>query len=119
MREISILPVEPADSGEILTLQRAAYVTEGRLYGNFSLPALVQSHDELRAELADSVAVKAVRDGRIIGAARARREDASGASAGSPSRPTRRAKGSALGCSARWSGGHRSESSGSRCSPAT
>jgi ribosomal protein S18 acetylase RimI-like enzyme len=74
MTDLVISPVEPADSGEVLTLQRAAYVTEARLYGDCFLPALTQSHQELREELAAGFALKAVREGRIVGAARARRD---------------------------------------------
>jgi ribosomal protein S18 acetylase RimI-like enzyme len=41
------------DAGEILTLQRAAYVTEAQVYGDPMLPPLIQTLDELRAEMAD------------------------------------------------------------------
>lgn len=40
-----------ADAGELLTLQRAAYVTEALLYGDPELPALTQSLAELVDEL--------------------------------------------------------------------
>ena len=69
---MSIAPVQAADVGELLTLQRAAYVTEARLYGDLGLPALTQTYDELRAELATGLALKAVLGHRIVGAARAR-----------------------------------------------
>ncbi|WP_395245063.1 GNAT family N-acetyltransferase [Agromyces sp. MMS24-K17] len=42
----------PADAGELLTLQRAAYATEAQLYDDPRLPALTQTLDDLRAELA-------------------------------------------------------------------
>jgi ribosomal protein S18 acetylase RimI-like enzyme len=61
-----------ADAGEILTLQRAAYVTEAQLYDDVRLPALTQSLDELHTELARGLAFKATnRDGRVVGAVRA------------------------------------------------
>ena len=61
-----------ADAGEILTLQRAAYVTEAQLYDDVRLPALTQSLDELRAELEQGLAFKATaRNGRVVGAVRA------------------------------------------------
>jgi ribosomal protein S18 acetylase RimI-like enzyme len=41
------------DVGEVLTLQRAAYVTEAQAYGDLAIPPLTQTLDELRAELAD------------------------------------------------------------------
>ena len=68
--------VVPADAGEILTLQRAAYVTEAQLYGDVSLPALTQTLEELRAELTAGIALKAVLGQRIVGAVRARVEGA-------------------------------------------
>lgn len=74
MADLVIAPVDLADSGEVLTVQRAAYVTEAQLYGDCYLPALTQSLQELQAELAAGLALKAVRDGRIIGTVRARRE---------------------------------------------
>ncbi len=61
-----------ADAGEILTLQRAAYVTEAQLYDDVRLPALTQSLGELRAELEQGLAFKAIaRNGRVVGAVRA------------------------------------------------
>ena len=41
------------DEGEILTLQRAAYVTEAQVYGDPMLPPVIQTLDQLRAEMAD------------------------------------------------------------------
>ncbi|MFD0638652.1 GNAT family N-acetyltransferase [Catenulispora yoronensis] len=70
MSDIAIIPVELADAGEILTLQRAAYATEAQLYNDCHLPALTQTLGELESELEHSHALKAVRDGRIIGAVR-------------------------------------------------
>ncbi|MCX4098247.1 GNAT family N-acetyltransferase [Nocardia sp. alder85J] len=46
------IPLGPADAGEILTLQRAAYVTEARAHGDLSLPPLTQTLPELLDELA-------------------------------------------------------------------
>lgn len=63
----------PADAGEILTVQRAAYVAEAQLYGDPFIPPLVESIEQLRKALAgDAVVLKAVLDGRLAGAARAR-----------------------------------------------
>ncbi|MEV6830238.1 GNAT family N-acetyltransferase [Amycolatopsis sp. NPDC051102] len=49
-------PVKPlrlsvADAGEVLTLQRAAYVTEARAHGDLDLPPLLETLDETRAAL--------------------------------------------------------------------
>ncbi|GAA4603107.1 GNAT superfamily N-acetyltransferase [Actinoplanes octamycinicus] len=70
MAEIVYGPAGPADAGEILTLQRAAYVVEAQLYDDPHLPALTQTLDELTAELAEDHSVKAVLGHRIVGAVR-------------------------------------------------
>jgi len=72
--DVLISPVELADVGELLTLQRAAYVTEAQLYGDTGLPALLQTYDELADELSSSLALKAVVGQRIVGAGRAQLE---------------------------------------------
>ncbi|MGC4960369.1 GNAT family N-acetyltransferase [Gordonia sp. DT101] len=66
-----------ADAGEILTLQRAAYVTEAQAHRDFDLPPLTQSIDELREGLAapDAVALGVRDEARLIGAVRLRRID--------------------------------------------
>lgn len=76
MAEVVISPVLAADAGEILTLQRAAYVTEAQLYGDAFLPALTQTYEELVAELTTGLAWKATAGHRIVGAARARLDGA-------------------------------------------
>lgn len=62
------------DAGEILTLQRAAYVTEAQAHGDLSMPPLVQTLDELRAELADpAVTAWGIREaGRLVASVRVR-----------------------------------------------
>lgn len=63
------------DAGEVLTLQRAAYVTEAQAHDDLELPPLRQSLIELAAELADPY-VLAVgwrgESGRLLAAVRAR-----------------------------------------------
>jgi GNAT superfamily N-acetyltransferase len=70
-----IIPLAVADAGELLTLQRAAYVTEAAAHNDPYLPPLVQTLAELEAELSDpDVAAFGVRDGgRLIGSVRLRR----------------------------------------------
>ncbi|MCL3859888.1 GNAT family N-acetyltransferase [Actinotalea sp. K2] len=50
--EVSIRPVTAEDAGELLTLRRAAFVTEAQVYGDPSIPPLTQTLAELRADLA-------------------------------------------------------------------
>jgi GNAT superfamily N-acetyltransferase len=63
------------DAGEVLTLQRAAYVTEAQAHADVNLPPLRQSLTDLRAELDDRhVLALGCRDeqGRLVAAVRAR-----------------------------------------------
>ena len=64
----------PDDCGEVLTLQRAPYVTEAQVYGDPWLPALVQTAEELRAELATGRALGVRIAGRLVGAVRTRED---------------------------------------------
>ena len=67
----AIAPVTPEDAGELLSLQRAAFVTEAQLYGDPWLPALVETLAELRSALGRGPALKAGDGGRIVGSVRA------------------------------------------------
>lgn len=69
--DVVIAPVVAEDAGELLTLQRAAYATEARIYGDPELPALTQTMPELQFELASATALKASVGHRIVGAVRA------------------------------------------------
>ena len=62
----------PDDAGEILTLQRAAYITEAQAHDDAHLPPLTQSLADLRAELTrPSVTAWGFRDtGRLLAAVR-------------------------------------------------
>ena len=75
MTDVRLGPLGAETAGELLTLQRAAYVTEAQLYDDVGLPALVQSLDDLRAELAGSRCTGAWLDGRLVGAVRTREDD--------------------------------------------
>ena len=44
--------IAPGDAGEVLTLQRAAFVTEAQAHGDPALPPLTQTLAELRAATA-------------------------------------------------------------------
>ncbi|QLD13250.1 GNAT family N-acetyltransferase [Microbacterium oleivorans] len=67
-----IRPIDPADAGEVLTLQRAAFVQEALIYDAVDMPPLTQTLEELEAELVGNLGLVAVDDGRIVGAVRAR-----------------------------------------------
>ena len=73
----TIRPLGVGHAGEVLTLQRAAYVPEARRYRDPELPPLVQTLEELRAELSrpDVVGLGAWDAGRLVGAVRVRVDD--------------------------------------------
>ena len=75
MSPIEIGPLPPDTAGELLTLQRAAYLTEAQLYDDVRLPALVQTLDDLVDELAGSTCLAAVAGTRLVGAVRTRERD--------------------------------------------
>ena len=75
MLPIELRPLPPGAAGELLTLQRAAYVPEAQLYDDVRLPALVQTLDELADELAHSNCLAALAGGRLVGAVRTHERD--------------------------------------------
>lgn len=65
----------PRDAGEVMTLQRAAYVLQARAHNDWDLPPLLQSLPDVEAELADpQVMALGSRDerGRLVATVRAR-----------------------------------------------
>ncbi|TYP89815.1 GNAT family N-acetyltransferase [Blastococcus xanthinilyticus] len=67
---LRIAPLPATAVGELLTLQRAAYVTEAQLYEDVRLPALVQTLDDLVEELGRSRCLAAWLGRRLVGAVR-------------------------------------------------
>ena len=66
-------PLRPEDAGEALTVQRAAYVTEAQHYHAPRIPPLVETLEELRADLASGVlALGAWHGARLAGSVRGR-----------------------------------------------
>jgi len=67
---IALVPLETA--GELLTLRRAAFVTEAQQYGDPNIPPLTQTLDELRADMArhDVVTIGAWDGPRLVGSIR-------------------------------------------------
>ncbi|NUR84270.1 MAG: GNAT family N-acetyltransferase [Nonomuraea sp.] len=67
---VRIERAEAADAGEILTVQRAAYVTEAQLYGDPFIAPLVESAEQVRKAIGNALVLKAVDGGRIVGSVR-------------------------------------------------
>jgi GNAT superfamily N-acetyltransferase len=68
--EVVIAPISDADAGEVLTVQRAAFVSEAAIYGSVDMPPLTQTLSELEAELRSESGFTARIDGRLVGAIR-------------------------------------------------
>ncbi len=76
--DVRILPARPEDAGELMTVQRAAYLSEARLHESFELPPLSETADEIRAAIATDVVLKALAGTRIVGSVRGRVADGTG-----------------------------------------
>lgn len=72
--QIDPLPLGTEDAGEVLTLQRAAYVTEAQAHDDLRMPPLTQTLGQLREELADpAVTAWGLREGgRLVACVRIR-----------------------------------------------
>lgn len=68
--EIVISPISDEDAGEVLTVQRAAFVSEAAIYGSVDMPPLTQTLSELEAELRAESGFTARIGGRLVGAIR-------------------------------------------------
>jgi GNAT superfamily N-acetyltransferase len=68
--DVVYLRLGPDHAGEVLTVQRAAFVAEARVYGTAEIPPLVETLDEVRHELGTTITIGAVRGQRVVGSAR-------------------------------------------------
>lgn len=70
-----ITTAEEHEAGEIMTVQRAAYVSEALLYDTTRLSALSEPIEEILKPVAAGEALVAKMDSRIVGAVRGVRKD--------------------------------------------
>ncbi|MEV8268391.1 GNAT family N-acetyltransferase [Microbacterium sp. NPDC076911] len=70
--EIVISALQPADAGEVLTVQRAAFVSEAIIYRSVDMPPFTQTLAEVESELRETQGWAARVNGRLVGAIRAR-----------------------------------------------
>jgi hypothetical protein len=68
--EVVYRVIGPEHAGEVLTVQRAAFVAEARVYGTTEIPPLVETLDQVRHELATTLTMGAWQGSRLVGAAR-------------------------------------------------
>lgn len=77
--DVTIGPALPQDAGELLTVQRAAYLIEAERYASFRLPPLTETVDEVRAAIVGDDTVLVARAGhRLVGSVRGRVADGVG-----------------------------------------
>lgn len=70
---VHIGPLKSEHAGEVMTIQRAAYLQEARRYGAWDLPPLVETLDEIREHLEDGTPALGAFDGqRLVGSVRSR-----------------------------------------------
>lgn len=67
---LEIQQADVRDAGEILILQKLAYQSEAAIYDDYTIAPLTQSLDEIGADLARQVFLKAIVDDRIVGSVR-------------------------------------------------
>lgn len=69
-KNITIRRAFPGDAEEILALQKLAYLSEAKIYNNYSLPPLTQTLTEILDDFKNYTVLKAVSGGIIIGSVR-------------------------------------------------
>jgi len=69
--DYEITAANESDAEEILNLQYAAYQSEADIYNNYSIQPLTQTLEQTIEEFNESIVLKAVLDGKIIGSVRA------------------------------------------------
>ena len=72
---VAIADAAPADAEEIIAVQRLAFASQGELYSTCTIPPLVETPEDLRADFGKSVVLKAIDDGRIVGSVRGSARD--------------------------------------------
>ena len=58
------------DAPAVLALQKAAYRSEAEIYGNYSIPPLTQTLDEIEVDFRSQLVLKASIEGRVVGSVR-------------------------------------------------
>ena len=71
MKELSVERAGVEDAAVILDLQKRAYQSEAEIYGEYTIPPLTQTLEQLEADFESQSFLKATLDGQIVGSVRA------------------------------------------------
>ena len=71
LHEIKIEKASAKDAGEILDLQKLAYVSEAEIINDYTIPPLHQTIEEVMSEFNNHIFLKVKHKNRIIGSVRA------------------------------------------------
>jgi len=63
------------DGAEILKLQKLSYQSEAARYGNFNIPPITQTIEDIKDQFKTHTFLKAIVDGKIVGTVRAHEEN--------------------------------------------
>ncbi len=69
---MEIKVAEVTDAPEILSLQKLAYLSEAKIYNDYTLPPLTQTLEELQEDFSRRTILKAVSGGLLVGAVNGR-----------------------------------------------
>jgi len=68
--DVTFRRLQLRDAGEVLTVQRSAFVDEARVYGTVDIPPLGETREDLEREIATTVTMGAFAGHRLVGSAR-------------------------------------------------
>lgn len=72
---VTIEAANLGDAERILSIQKLAYQKEAKIYGDFQIPPLLETLDELKDKFKTHVILKATIDGKTVGSVRALSKD--------------------------------------------
>jgi ribosomal protein S18 acetylase RimI-like enzyme len=78
--DIVVVPAAIEDAGELMTVQRAAFLSEGEINNSFRLPPMTETVEDIRAAIAEksTVVLVAKLGHRLVGSVRATVTDGTG-----------------------------------------
>jgi ribosomal protein S18 acetylase RimI-like enzyme len=75
MVEVCIEKANVEDAADILSVQKLAFQSEAERYGDFEIPPLLETQEELEAKIKTHLILKATVNGQIVGSVRVEEKD--------------------------------------------